>query len=323
MIKERRIEELTRTLKEEHSSFMGLIGTSPAMRRVFEQVENASKSEAPVIILGESGTGKELVAGAIHSLGKRGGGPFVKVNCAALSEHILESELFGHKRGAFTGAMQDRRGRFEAASGGTFFLDEIGDMPISMQVKLLRVLEEKEIERVGENEPVAVDIRLITATNRDINALVEEGSFREDLLYRVNVIPISVPPLRERMEDLPLLINHFLERISLVNNKHIRRLSPRAMEVLENFRWPGNIRQLINALEYSAITCRGDAIEAPDLPDYVFVDRRRRDAPPKAGLGMERITGALERSGGNRTLAAEYLGISRVTLWKKLKELGR
>ncbi len=322
VIKDIEIEELKKDIKKEYG-FMGLVGSGPAMQRVFEQVRNASRSEAPVIITGESGTGKELVAAAIHRLSKRRNGPFVKVNCAALNEALLESELFGHKKGSFTGAVQDRKGRFQAAGGGTIFLDEIGDMPLAMQVKLLRVLEEKEIERVGENESIPVDIRLVTATNKDLGALVREGSFREDLLYRVNAIPLHLPPLRERIEDLPLLISHFLKRISYVNDKEIRAVSPRAVEAMKAYAWPGNIRHLVNALEYGAITCRGDTIELADLPEYVFRKNTpvRRSRYGRKRDGEKELLEALDRFGGNRTLTAKHLGISRVTLWKRLKRL--
>ncbi|MGD2081215.1 MAG: sigma 54-interacting transcriptional regulator, partial [Nitrospirota bacterium] len=256
VMKDMQIEELKKDISREYG-FMGMLGTSSAMKNVFGQIENAARSGAPVMIYGESGTGKELVASAVHRLSGRREGPFIKVNCAALNESLLESELFGHKRGSFTGALRDRKGRFEAASGGTIFLDEIGDMPLSMQVKLLRVLEQKEVERVGDNTPVSVDIRLVTATNRNIYELVDGGAFREDLLYRVNVVPINIPPLRERAEDLPLIVAHYLKRVSYVNNKEIRSVNPRAMEILKAYHWPGNIRQLINTLEYSAITCKG------------------------------------------------------------------
>jgi len=322
VLKDRQLQELTRSIKEDQG-FMGIIGENPGMLRVFEQIKNAARSEAPVIILGESGTGKELAAAAIHHQSRRREGPFVKVNCAALNEHILESELFGHRKGAFTGAMRDRQGRFEAASEGTIFLDEIGDMPASMQAKLLRVLEEKEIERVGENESVPVDIRLITATNKNLEELAARGDFREDLLYRVNVIPVCLPPLRERSDDIPLLVSRLLRKVSAVSDKNVDSVTPAAMEVLQGFRWPGNIRQLINALEYGLITCRGEQVDVHDLPGYMFGD----GAGP-AAQGAERgeaensIRQALEKTGGNRTRAARALGISRVTLWKRMKKHG-
>ncbi len=319
VMKDMQIEELKRDINREYG-FMGMLGASAAMKKVFEQIGNAAWSGAPVMIYGESGTGKELVASATHRLSGRSKGPFVKVNCAALNESLLESELFGHKRGSFTGALRDRKGRFEAASGGTIFLDEIGDMPLSMQVKLLRVLEQKEVERVGDNIPVKVDIRLVTATNKNIYELVDAGAFREDLLYRVNVVPIDIPPLRERVEDLPLIVAHYLKRVSYVNNKEIRSVNPRAMEILKAYHWPGNIRQLINTLEYSAITCKETSIDVSDLPDYIFSDRGQPRA--RKSTDREAVAEALERSGGNKTLAAKSLGISRVTLWKRMKEMG-
>jgi len=319
--KDRQIQELAANAREE-VSFMGLLGRSPAMLRVREQIENAARSEAPVILLGESGTGKELAAAAIHALSRRAAGPFVKVNCAALNEHLLESELFGHRRGSFTGAMRDRQGRFEAASGGTILLDEIGDTGAAMQAKLLRVLEEKEVERVGENTPVPVDIRLVSATNRDLASLVASGAFREDLLYRVNVIPIAMPPLRERVEDIPLLASHFLARIGAANGRQPPRVTPAALEELQAYCWPGNIRQLVNALEYAVITCRGAEIDRPDLPGYLSDDPACPPPPPRrrSGITPREAREALARAGGSRTAAARALGVSRVTLWKKLKE---
>ncbi len=321
-IKDRQLQELTHDLKEEQG-FMGIIGRNQAMLNVYEQIRNAARSEAPAIIFGESGTGKELVAGAIHRLSRRGKGPFIRVNCAALNEHLLESDLFGHRKGSFTGAMRDRQGRFEAAVGGTIFLDEIGDTPISMQAKLLRVLEEKEVERVGENIPVPVDIRLITATHRDLSELVEKGDFREDFLYRVNVIPINLPPLRERADDIPLLVSHFLRKVCTASEKEILSVTPAAMEEMQRYCWPGNIRQLINTIEYSVITCRGADIDVSDLPSYLFSDPAGRPVSRKRSrVTREGIAEALRRSGGNRTLAARSLGVSRVTLWKRIKEMG-
>jgi PAS domain S-box-containing protein len=318
-MKELELEELKQELRQEHW-FVGLLGKSLAMQRLYEQIRNAAQSEAPVLICGESGTGKELAANAIHALSRRKDGPLVKLNCAALNEHLLESELFGHKKGSFTGAISDKKGKFETADGGTFFLDEIGDMPFTMQSKLLRVLEEKVVERVGENTPVPVDIRLISATNKDLYKLESDGRFREDLLYRVNSIFIKIPPLRERKDDIPMLVAHYLKKISLVNNKDIRRINPRAMEAMGSCRWPGNVRQLINALEHCAITSRGDTIEVSDLPEYIF---RSEKAEKNEARGMEdNIRTALAMHNGNKTLAAKHLGISRVTLWKKLKESG-
>lgn len=347
-MKEMELEELKQDLKGEYS-FNGMIGKSAPMLTLYEQINNAAMSEAPVLICGETGTGKNLVANAIHALSRRRNGPFVTMNCAALNESLYESELFGHRRGSFTGAIEDRKGRFEAAHNGTFLIDEIGDMPLSMQVKLLRVLEEKVVERVGDHKSFPVNIRLISATNRDLNAQMAGGRFREDLFYRVNSLFIQVPPLRERVEDIPLIIFHCLKKISYANNREIRRVSPRAMELIENYPWPGNVRQLINALEHSSVTARSDTIDAPDLPGYLFSGKKPKhdaagpsSAAPKGdaidasglrfheekakeyrdALDSEKLRAALSLCKGNRSLAAKHLGMSRVTLWKKLKELG-
>jgi two-component system response regulator HydG len=316
-MKELELEELKQELRQ-HYWFMGLLGNSSPMHKLFDRIRNAATSDAPVLIYGESGTGKELVANAIHQLSGRKQGPFIKMNCASLSEHLMESELFGHKKGSFTGAISDRKGRFEAADKGSIFLDEIGDMPQSMQAKLLRVLEEKVIERVGEHKPVKVDIRLISATHQDLQELVSEGRFRHDLMYRVNSIIIHAPALRERIDDIPLLINHYLKKISITNDKVIKRVSAPALEILTNYQWPGNVRQLINALEHAAITCRSDTIEVSDLPDYVF---GTKDSVKNEQQGeQDNIQEALTMFKGNRTLAAKHLGISRVTLWKRIKD---
>lgn len=320
-MKDIQIEELKQEIKHEYG-FFGLLGTSPVMQRVFEQIRNAATSEAPVIIYGESGTGKELVANVIHKLSRRKHNAFIKVNCAALNEFLLESELFGHKKGAFTGALRDRKGRFEAAKNGSIFLDEIGDMPLSMQIKLLRVLQEQEIEPVGDHRSIPVNVRLITATHQDLYSLVDSGRFREDLFYRVHVIPIFLPPLRERMDDLPILLSHFLKRASYANSKDIQNISPQAMEIMKGYTWPGNVRELINTLEYSAITCKNHTIEVSDLPDYLFHKKTSGKAPEKKHHRPQEIISAISRHKGNRTLAAKHLGISRVTLWKRLKELG-
>ena len=318
-MKELELEELKQELRQEYW-FMGLLGKSAPMQKLFEQIRNAATSEAPVLISGESGTGKNLVAQAVHALSKRKDGPFVAMNCGALNDHLLESELFGHKKGSFTGAITDRIGRFEAAQDGSIFLDEIGDMPKIMQVKLLRVVEEKVVERVGDNRPVPVNVRLISATNKDLNAMVSSDMFREDLLYRINSILIKTPPLRDRVEDIPVIAFHFLKKISHINSKTIRRISPEAMDIITTYRWPGNVRQLINALEHSAITCPGDTLEATDLPDYVFMDKKTEGSEP--AVDRARLETALTLHKGNRTLTAKHLGISRVTLWKRLKEFG-
>jgi two-component system response regulator HydG len=316
-MKELEIEELKQELRQEYW-FMGLLGKSPAMQKLYEQIRNAASSEAPVLICGESGSGKNLVANAIHKLSRRKDGPFVAMNCASLNDHLLESELFGHRKGAFTGAVSDRVGRFEAAADGSIFLDEIGDMPLLMQAKLLRVIEEKTVERVGDHRPIPVNIRLVSATNKDLQGLVPE-KFREDLFYRINSIFITVPPLRERAEDIPIIAFHYLKKISIVNNKDIKRISPHAIEVIKNYAWPGNVRQLINALEHCAITCKGDTVEVSDLPDYVFSDKKEENGAHQDD--REKFRSVLSMYKGNKTLASKHLGISRVTLWKRLKEL--
>jgi transcriptional regulator with PAS, ATPase and Fis domain len=295
------------------------------MQQVFDLISSASQSEAPVIIYGDSGTGKELVASAIHKLGVRRKGPFIKVNCAALSESLLESELFGHVKGAFTGADRTRMGRFEAANGGDIFLDEIGDLPLATQVKLLRVLQEKEIEKVGDHRPITIDVRILAATNKDLYRLMEEGHFREDLYYRIGVIPIILPPLQERREDIPLLVETFINRIRLKTDKPISGMSREALDVLFGYDWPGNVRELINVIEYSFVLCHEGEIMPHHLPAKVTGTRPsvspRRRAVKKQSDDVERkrILDALAATGGNQSKAAEILGISRVTLWKRLK----
>jgi two-component system, NtrC family, response regulator HydG len=318
-MKEMELEELKQELRQEYW-FMGLLGKSEPMQHLFEQIRNAAGSEAPVLVSGESGTGKNIVAQAIHGLSRRKEGPFVALNCGSLNDYLLESELFGHKKGSFTGAMSDRMGRFEAAHNGSIFLDEIGDMPKVMQVKLLRVLEEKVVERVGDHRPVPVNVRLISATNKDLNSLVNSEAFREDLLYRINSILIKVPPLRERAEDIPVITFHYLKKISHINNKDIRRISPDALDIITNYRWPGNVRQLINTIEHCAITCKGDTVEVSDLPEYVFHEKKVEGNDKSTD--RDQLLSALSQYKGSRTLTAKHLGISRVTLWKRLKELG-
>lgn len=318
-LKELELEELKQELRQEYW-FKGLLGRSEVMKRLYEQIRNAAESEAPVLIRGESGTGKNLVASAIHSLSRRKEKTFIHLNCASLNEQLLDSELFGHKKGAFTGAITDRQGRFEAADGGSFFLDEIGDMPPTMQAKLLKVLEEKVVERVGDHRPIPVDVRLISATNRDLLDLRAKGEFREDLLYRVNAIMINIPPLRERKDDIPILVAHYLKKISAINGKNIHSINPRAMDIMVNFGWPGNVRQLINALEHCAVTAKNGVVDVDDLPEYLLL-QEGEDTGEKH-LAKENMRQILSMYRGNRTLTAKHLGISRVTLWKRLKELG-
>ncbi len=318
-MRELEVEKLKGELMQEYG-FSGIIGKSLSMLRLFEQIRNASETDASVIIYGESGVGKELVANAIHRLSRRSKGPFIKVNCAALNEYLLESELFGHVKGAFTGAFKDRMGRFEAAHKGTIFMDEIGDMPHSVQIKMLRVFQEREIERVGDHKPISVDVRFITATNKNIQKMVSTGQFREDLFYRINVIPIKISPLRERRDDIPILLSHYLEKINIMSGKNINRFSPAAMEVLESFHWPGNVRQLINAVEYASMTSKGDTIDISDLPEYIFTVTNEINKEIKGFRKAEQILSVLDRFNWNRTQAARHLGISRVTLWKLMRE---
>lgn len=312
-------------------TFHGMVGRSTAMQRVYDLIDNAAGSDAPLAIYGESGTGKELVARAVHKGGKRGERPYIKVNCAALNEALLESELFGHVRGAFTGAHQGRTGRFEAANGGSIFLDEIGDLPMATQVKLLRVLEEKVLERVGDNQPIPVDVRIITATNRNLEAMVREGSFRQDLYYRINVIPVIIPPLRARIEDVPQLAEAFFRTLQLKSGKDIHSISRRTMDLLMTYSWPGNVRELRNSFEYAFVTCQKTSIEPEDLPSALHGEVQPQiDLPNKKSThpptGKDRrkqeLLDALLTAGGNQSKAAELLGISRVTVWNRMKRYG-
>ncbi|MEO0081518.1 MAG: sigma-54-dependent Fis family transcriptional regulator [candidate division WOR-3 bacterium] len=311
-------QDLVRRLGREQ--FPEIIGRSPRMQEVFELMNRVVPTDSPVLIWGETGTGKELVARAIHYSGPRRSGPFVPVNCSAIPENLLESELFGHRKGAFTGAVADRKGVFEAASGGTIFLDEVGDLPKSLQPKLLRVLQDGEIRRVGETQPLHVDVRVISATNRDLSRLVAEGNFREDLYYRLNVIPIHLPPLRERPEDVPLLANHFLATGASRLGKQVKGIAPEALEKLVAYSWPGNIRQLENVLERALVLC-GERVEPGDL----MLPEPSPTGPPTASSSMAEIEKQvvlerLKRFGGNRTKTAASLGISRRTLLNKLAE---
>ena len=324
--KDNQIEEFRRELRSK-DGFHGLLGVSPSMTRVFDLITNAAKSDAPVIIFGESGTGKELAAEAIHESGPRKGKPFIKVNCAALSEALLESELFGHVKGAYTGAYRNREGRFEAAQGGDIFLDEIGDLPISTQVKLLRVLEDKVIERVGDHRPIPIDVRIISATNKDLRALVDKGLFREDLFFRINVIPVHLPALRERREDIPLLAEAFFRRIKLKSGKPIQGISKETMEVLMGYDWPGNVRELRSVFEYAFVTCPESLIQPHHLPSGFYQGSRMISSPERAPVNpMDRkkqeLLDALKQAKGNQSEAARILGVSRVTIWNRMKQFG-
>ncbi|MBW1737701.1 MAG: sigma 54-interacting transcriptional regulator [Deltaproteobacteria bacterium] len=322
--KDHQIEAFQREIRSQ-DRFHGILGTSASMQKVFSLIDSATQSDAPVIIFGESGTGKELVAEAIHETGARRGKPFMKVNCAALNESLLESELFGHVKGAFTGAYRTRKGRFEAARGGDIFLDEIGDLPLSTQVKLLRVLEETVIERVGENTPIQVDVRIVSATNKDLEGLVEKGLFREDLFYRINVIPISVPPLRERVEDIPLLAQTFFRRVRMKTGKDIQGISEEAMKKLVDYHWPGNVRELKSAFEYAFVSCQDSIIQPHHLPTNILWGQKGQGRPTSVPVNRDEIKkrqllDALEKAGGNQSKAARILGVSRVTVWNRMKK---
>ena len=318
--------ELRAALEERHR-VEGIIGDSGRMQEVLSLVRRVAPSDATVLIRGESGTGKELIARAIHHASPRAAGPLVAVNCAALPEGLLESELFGHEKGAFTGAAASRKGRFELADGGSIFLDEIGDLPLHLQVKLLRVLQERQFERVGGTRTIPVDVRVLAATHRNLEALVREGRFRDDLYYRINVVTLLLPPLRERREDLPPLIEHFLTRFAGKNDKTIRGLTREARDALLRYDYPGNVRELENLIERAVVLTRDEVIGKSDLPLTLDEQTAESDAP--AGLvaavdGLERrmIRDALSRAGGVQTRAAELLGISERVLRYKLRKYG-
>lgn len=318
------LEAYQRGIPGERGDF-GLVGHSVSLQRVRDLVASAAWSDAPVLIQGESGTGKELIARAVHEMGPRREGPYIKVNCAALNESLIESELFGHVKGAFTGAHKDRTGRFEAAGSGSLFLDEIADLPASVQIKLLRVLEEKVVERVGDQRPIEVNPRIITATNKDLSELVQSGAFREDLFYRINVIPVRVPPLRERSEDIPPLAEHFFRVIQRSNQSGIQGMSNEALRMLVEHDWPGNARELRSALEYAFVACNEDIIQPYHFPESIL--RRAGEGGTASGntpgeREKRELVEALRATGGNRKEAANLLGVSRVTVWNRMKRHG-
>jgi len=308
-------------------SFHGMVAISESMREVFDTIRNLATAEYPVLITGESGTGKELVARAIHNESRRAGGPFVPINCGALPEHILESELFGHVRGAFTGAIRDKKGRFELAHGGTLFLDEVGELSPAFQVKLLRVLEQKSFEPVGGEKTISVDVRIISATNRDLKEMVAQGAFRADLFYRLAVVPVKLPPLRQRREDLPVLIEQILEGVRAETQKDIRGVTDEVMDLFWTYRWPGNIRELINVLQFASVRCAGPLIEIQHLPPEVRQPAKEQpEQTPARDFGEKKLTAqlvreALEKSRGNKLRAARMLGVGRATLYRFLKKL--
>jgi len=329
VLKAKKIElenEQLRVQLDDKYGLENIIGRSTPMQEVFDTIRQVAASRATVLIQGESGTGKELVAKAIHQLSPRSKGPFVAVHCAALAHNLLESELFGHEKGAFTGAMERRVGRFEKADGGSLFLDEISEIDPSVQVKILRALEERQIERVGGDTPVDVDSRLIAATNRDLKSMVDNGDFREDLFYRLYVVVITLPPLRDRQDDILLLLNHYLAVFNEENGKEIEGFTPAVYEMLSAYDWPGNIRELRNLVERMVVLARGKTLDVKDIPTQVREQvsgggEVKIDADLTVDEMEKRmVVQALEKTGGNRTKAAEKLGISRRTLHRKLHE---
>jgi PAS domain S-box-containing protein len=320
---DQKVEVLARQLGD--CGHLGIIGSAPAMRKVFQLIERAAHSDSPIIIFGESGTGKELVARAIHEQGRRKNGPYVQLNCAALNTDLLESELFGHIKGAFTGAYRHRMGRFEAAHGGDLFLDEIGDIPLSVQVKLLRVLETQQFERVGDHHPINVDVRVISATNKNLPEMIARKQFREDLFFRINVIPIYLPPLRERREDIPILVSSFIQRLQRITGKGISGLTPNALRLFMDYSWPGNVRELKSALEYAFVIAESGMVDIEHLPpqlgqgDAAAAEGMR---PANGSAEKTRLVEALRRANGNQTRAARLLGVNRVTVWNRMRKYG-
>jgi two-component system response regulator HydG len=321
--------ELRRQI-DKRFGFEGIVGHSPALQRVFDVLGQVSATNATVLIMGESGTGKELVARAIHNNSPRRDQHFVAVNCAALSEGLIESELFGHVKGAFTGAVASKEGRIVYADGGTLFLDEVGDMPLATQAKLLRVLESREVQPVGGNAVRKVDIRLVAATNRDLRSMVKQGTFREDLLFRLQVVTLDLPPLRERAGDVPMLIDHFISELALQHGRRVRGITPEARTLLVRYDWPGNVRELRNTIENMVLLARSDVLTAEDVPDSV---REGGRGPRRAGgyelagrslaeVERDLIEANLRLAEGNREKAAAILGMGERTLYRKLKEYG-
>ena len=310
---------------EKKNQFASIIGKSKEMKQVFEMVRQVAPARTSVLITGESGVGKEMIAEALHYNSPRREKPLIKLHCAALTETLLESELFGHERGAFTGAVARKRGRFELANMGTLFLDEIGEINQNIQIKLLRVLEEKNFERVGGEETIEVDVRLIAATNKDLAQAIAQGTFREDLFYRLNVVNINVPPLRERKDDIPLLIAAFLAEFAGENGKKIDGIDPKARLALFNYSWPGNVRQLRNSIESAVVLCKGTLITPDDLPPNIRGESSEEVIRIPVGASLsemekEAIRATLQREGGNKSRTAEILGIGRKTLHRKLQE---
>ncbi len=324
---ERRLRHEVSALRQElHTRyrFENLIGKSRAMQEVFGLIEQVAGSRSTVMVYGKSGTGKELVAKSVHYNSPRSGKAFVAVNCAAIPAELLESELFGHEKGAFTGAIATKVGKFELANSGSLFLDEVGSMRLDLQAKILRALQEREIERVGGTRTIKIDVRVIAATNRDLKKAVEEGTFREDLYYRLNVVPITLPDLKDRIEDIPLLANHFVQKFAPESNPNIREISKEAMAVLLSYAWPGNVRELENVIERAVTLGRGPAIEPSDLPNHLTggsnpVDRALAKEATLEDLEREYIALILRRTKGHQIRAASILGIDRRTLYRKIR----
>ncbi len=314
--------------------FHNLVGSSHVMQQVFQRIELAAASETTILVLGETGTGKELAAKAIHYHSPRKDGPLVSVNCSALSESLVESELFGHVKGSFTGALKDHVGRFEQAHGGTIFLDEVGEIPLSVQVKLLRVIQEREIERIGESRPRKVDVRIIAATHRDLRERLQQGQFREDLFYRLNVFPIELPPLRERREDLAPLVAHFLSKFNERSGKQVQRVNQDAMRMMMDYCWPGNVRELENCIEHAFVTCGPGEIDVMDLPIEIRrTDIKDRICGPRSDTAREpkrarrpanrdEILALLRECDWNKAEVARRLGITRTQVWRRMVQLG-
>ena len=308
------------------TAFDDIIGQSSAMQRIFAMLPDIAASDANVLITGESGTGKDIIARTIHNHSPRGGNPYVAVNCSALAESLLESELFGHEKSAFTGATEQKKGRFEKADSGTIFLDEIGELKPELQIKLLRILEQHEFERVGGTETIPVKARFISATNKDLRQAIQEGQFREDFYYRLRTVPLNIPPLRERPEDIPLLVDHFIRKFNIRYSKRVLSVHPKVMELFMNHSWPGNVRELKRTLEHAYVFVKGPVIRLQYLPTADEFNSSKEKSPayrriPGQRPSPERIQWALDRADGNRAKAAEMLGISRTTLWRLIKQL--